>query len=210
MTTFFSRRWWFVWLALALIALGFSFALDAPTQAWLADRQTAALKTFMRNVSRWGDWPTHIALGVVAAVVALVVRSRRWLAIFAAMVIACGAAGMANRVIKIAAGRSRPAVVTDAGWHGPRFSSKYNAFPSGHTASSTAFFGSLCLARRRIGLLFLPIPMLIAFARLYVGAHHLSDVVAGALLGVACAALLTPSVRARIASPAIAGGEIAR
>jgi membrane-associated phospholipid phosphatase len=80
------------------------------------------------------------------AAIAHFVGSRRWLAIFAAMVIACAVAGTVNRVIKIAAGRSRPAVQVDAGWNGPRFSSKYHAFPSGHTAASTCVFPRRCLS----------------------------------------------------------------
>src|SRR5439155_21733813 len=76
-----------------------------------------------------------------------------------------------------------------AGWHGPRLSSKYHASPSGHVAASTAFFVVLLLANQRIGLACLPIPILIGFSRMYVGAHYLSDVVCAALLGLLCAFL---------------------
>jgi undecaprenyl-diphosphatase len=66
---------------------------------------------------------------------------------------------------------------------------KYQSFPSGHTVASSAFFGALLLARRGIGLACLPIPILIATSRLYLKAHHLSDVVFGAILGFCCALL---------------------
>jgi undecaprenyl-diphosphatase len=69
-------------------------------------------------------------------------------------------------------------------WNGPRVSSRYNAFPSGHTAASTAFFATLALASWRIGLGFLVIPLLIAFSRMYVAAHYLSDVVCASMIGV--------------------------
>jgi undecaprenyl-diphosphatase len=49
------------------------------------------------------------------------------------------------------------------------------------------FFGVLLFVRRGLGLALLPIPLLIAFSRLYLGAHYLSDVVCGALLGILCA-----------------------
>jgi hypothetical protein len=42
-------------------------------------------------------------------------------------------------------------------------------------------------ARRRIGLACLPIPILIAFSRMYIGAHYLSDVVCAAAFGILCA-----------------------
>ena len=68
--------------------------------------------------------------------------------------------------------------------------SKFHAFPSGHTASSTAFFVALFLARKKIGAPLLLIPILIAISRLIVGAHYLSDVTFAAVLGVICALLV--------------------
>jgi undecaprenyl-diphosphatase len=82
-------------------------------------------------------------------------------------------------------------VKTEIHWGGSRFSSKYHSFPSGHVGASTAFFCTLFLANRRIGLACLPIPILIAFSRMYTGAHYLSDVVCAAILGVLCALLVT-------------------
>src|SRR4029453_4567676 len=80
-----------------------------------------------------------------------------------------------------------PSVHTDTRWGGTRFSSKYHSFPSGHVGASTAFFGVLLIARRRVGLACLPIPILIGFSRMYIGAHYLSDVVCAAVLGISCA-----------------------
>src|SRR5207247_5588328 len=119
--------------------------------------------------------------------------------IFVSMLIALAIAGVVGRGIKVATGRARPSVNTEAqhlagqsaGWNGPRLSSKYHAFPSGHVAASTAFFGVLLLAKRRIGLACLPIPILIGFSRMYLGAHYLSDVVCAAVLGILCALLVT-------------------
>ena len=51
-------------------------------------------------------------------------------------------------------------------WNGPRFRSKFHAFPSGHAASSTAFFVTLFLARKKIGAPLLLIPVLIGLSRM--------------------------------------------
>ena len=196
-TTFTGRRW-YVWLIAAALLLALGFWFDSAVLRWMNENRAPGARAFMRSVSWWGDWPTHVLAGLAGAGAAYALRSRRWVAIFAAMVISCGVAGTVNRVIKIAAGRSRPSVQVDAGWNGPRFSSKYHAFPSGHTAASTGFFAALWVARGGIGWAFLPIPLLIGFSRLYVGAHHLSDVVFAMLLGVACAVVITPSVLRRL------------
>ena len=137
----------------------------------------------MEAVSWWGDWPGHVLLGLMLMGIAYWRRNKRWMRIFAAMLLACALAGIANRVVKISAGRARPNVQTEARWSGPSFSASYHSFPSGHTAASAAFFATLAFASWRVGLGLLAIPLLIAFSRMYVGAHHLSDVVAAALLG---------------------------
>ena len=141
----------------------------------------------MRGVSQFGDWPGHIVIGLLLLALAYWQGSKKWMRIAAAMLVACALAGVAARVIKISTGRARPSVQTEAKWDGPRFSSRYNAFPSGHTASSTAFFATLAIAGWRIGVGFLAIPLLIAFSRMYVGAHYLSDVVCAAILGMLAA-----------------------
>src|SRR5262249_6762498 len=76
------------------------------------------------------------------------------------------------------------------------------SFPSGHVGASTAFFGVLLIARRRVGLACLPIPILIGFSRMYIGAHYLSDVICAAVLGSVCA-LIVASLMLRGPSAAI-------
>ncbi len=89
------------------------------------------------------------------------------------MVIALAIAGVSAHVIKIGVSRARPSVKSEQVEPWSRFSSHYHAFPSGHVAASTAFFGVLMLASWRIGLACLPIVILIAFSRLYLEAHYL-------------------------------------
>ena len=180
-------RWWYVIFAAAVILIPASLYFDAGMKAWVVQHQSSGARTFMQAVSRFGDWPEHVVLGLVLACIAYWRGNKRWTRIFAAMLVACALAGISARVVKVATGRARPNVQTEAGWNGPRLSARYNAFPSGHTAASTAFFATLAFASWRIGLGFLAIPLLIAFSRMYVAAHHLSDVVGAALIGVGVA-----------------------
>ncbi|HEX4641251.1 MAG TPA: phosphatase PAP2 family protein [Chthoniobacterales bacterium] len=191
---------WLVTLAAAGALMLGCFYLDDAARSWITEHQGPGPRIFMQAVSRYGDWPEHVALGLIMLAVAWSRGSKPWMRIFAAMIVACALAGIGARVVKIATGRARPNVQVESGWNGPRLSARYNAFPSGHTAASTAFFATLVFAGWRIGAPLLLIPMLIAFSRMYVAAHYLSDVVFAALVGLLVAYLVarrTPSIENR-------------
>ena len=189
-----SRAFW-KWLCLAgcaALLIIVAFYLDGAVQNWIAQHQNRSAKIFMRSVSRFGDWPEHVAIGLALVGIAWWRGRKKWTRIFLTMLLACALAGAAARTIKIATGRARPSVKSEAVWNGPRLSANYNAFPSGHTAASTAFFVALLLgAGWRIAGPLLVVPVLIAFSRMYVAAHYLSDVTVAAILGILCALLIT-------------------
>jgi membrane-associated phospholipid phosphatase len=138
----------------------------------------------MEKVSRFGDWPEHMLVGLLLMAIAQWRGDKKWTRIILAALIALSISGLTGRVIKISTGRARPSVKAEHMWNGPRVSgSKYHSFPSGHVDASVGFFAVLLFARRRIGVACLPIPILIGFSRLYLGAHYLSDVVCAAVLG---------------------------
>jgi membrane-associated phospholipid phosphatase len=182
--------YWLIGIAVAATAIAVSFHFDDTVREFMSQHQNPAMRNFMRYVSLLGDWPTHAAVGLVLLGLAWRRGSQQWTRIFLAMLLAMMLAGVAGTVIKRTVPRARPSVHAEERWGGPRFSTKYHSFPSGHVGASTAFFGVLIIARRRIGLLCLPIPMLIGISRMYLGAHHLSDVVCAALLGILCAIVM--------------------
>ena len=178
---------WLLLFLLAALAIAAAFYFDPVVRAWVTAHPDHGWKQFMRKVSHFGDWPEHVLAGLVLVGFAWWRGKERWVRIGFTMIVACALAGIAARGVKIATGRARPSVKQELGWHGPRLSSKYNSFPSGHTAASTAFFGVLLFVRPRVGLPLLAIPLLIAASRMYVAAHYLSDVVVAAILGLFCA-----------------------
>ncbi len=186
-----SFRAWIVALAIGASVLAAAFYFDGAVREWIVLHHTRGGTAFMRAVSRYGDWPSHILLGLALAGVAYAKGSKRWLRIFISMMMACAIAGAAARVVKVSVGRARPTVRAEAESNRSRLSSKYHAFPSGHTTSSTAFFAVLVFASWRAGAALLAITLLIAFSRMYVGAHYLSDVVGAALLGLLTAWLVS-------------------
>jgi membrane-associated phospholipid phosphatase len=188
-----GKRWGII-VAIAFVLaaiIGLAFWLDPMAESWMQAHQNHALRIFARNVSHFGNWPEHFALGAVLAAVAWWRGSKKWTRIFLSMLIALAIAGLAGRVIKISTGRARPSVQSSEMWNGPELSSKYHSFPSGHVVASTAFFAVLFLANSRIGLACSPIPIAIGFSRIYVGAHYLSDVTCAALIGILSAIVVT-------------------
>ena len=186
-----SVFYWLIGIVIAMSVIATAFHFDHTAQTFIAQHQNRLANKIMDKISRFGDWPEHLALGLILAGIAWWRGSKKWTRIFLSMLIALAMAGLAGRVIKISTGRARPSVKTEEVWEGPRFSSKFHAFPSGHAAASTAFFAVLFFANWRIGLACLPIPILIGFSRMYVAAHYLSDVVFAVLLGVFCAFIVT-------------------
>ena len=72
------------------------------------------------------------------------------------------------------------------------------SYPSGHEGASTGLYVALALLASRIErtwlrwttvILCLAMPLLVAFARLYRGMHHVTDVAAGTINGAICALL---------------------
>jgi membrane-associated phospholipid phosphatase len=182
--------YWLIGIVIAAVAIAAAFHFDDTVRDFMAQHQSPTMYNFMRNVSWYGDWPSHLALGLLLLAIAWRRRSKKWMRIFLSMLMAMAIAGIAGTVIKRTIPRARPSVKSELRWGGPRFSTKYHAFPSGHVLASTAFFGVLIFARRRVGLACLAIPILIGFSRMYLGAHYLSDVVCAAVLGIICAAVV--------------------
>ncbi|MGW0818648.1 phosphatase PAP2 family protein [Streptomyces viridiviolaceus] len=64
------------------------------------------------------------------------------------------------------------------------------AFPSNHSVIAAASAATFLITWRLVAAFALPLAVLVALSRVYVGVHYLHDVAAGALLGVILAPLL--------------------
>lgn len=191
--------YWTIGIVIAAIAIGAAFYLDPAVEAFMTSHQSPGLRNFMVWVSRCGDWPEHALLGLTVIAITQWRGNTKWTRIIVAALIALSIAGVTGRVIKISTGRARPSVKSESAWNGPRISgSKYHSFPSGHVDASVGFFAVILLARRRIGLVCLAIPILIGFSRLYLSAHWFSDVICGGVLGILAAVIVWHFLRPRI------------
>ena len=127
---------------------------------------------------------------------------------------AVAASGLVADVLKVIVGRTRPKLLFAAGsydftWFG--FRADHWSFPSGHATTAAALMAALwCLWPRPIWL-YVAAAALVAASRVITGQHFLSDVIAGAAIGVvvtrAIAAWMLPrraplDAAARDAAPA--------
>jgi membrane-associated phospholipid phosphatase len=182
---------WLIAIALGGLILIAAFRLDPAVHNWQRKYRFKNITVLSRNVKHATDWPAHFIVGLSFAAIAWWRGSEKWTRIFLAMVIAGALAGTTAYALKFATGRVRPSVKVEKIWSGPSVRQNFQSFPSGHTAVTTGFFGVLFLASWRIGLRCLPIPLFVAFTRIFLGAHYFSDVVAAALLGILAAYLVT-------------------
>jgi undecaprenyl-diphosphatase len=162
----------------------------------------------------WTQLHSTVAVGAYAAVAVLVLAFERNWRRAALVVVAVGGGLAANALLKLAFHRARPT------FDDPLLTLATYSFPSGHVAGSTIFYGLVVAAvfartasaRWRalavVGALLAV--ALVAFSRMLLGAHYLSDVVAAfaegvawlAISGGALAAFWRESPRARTAEPA--------
>ena len=201
--------YWTFGIIIAVVAIVAAFYFDTAVVVFMTSHQSPAMRDFMRNVSRFGDWPEHFLVGLAFLAIAWWRGNKKWTRIFLCMLIALSIAGLAGRAVKIITTRARPSVKAEQVWWNTaqRWSSKYHSFPSGHVDASIGFFGVLFLAKRRIGVAFLVIPLLIGFSRLYLGAHWLSDVVCAAVLGILSALLTWRFFLSRFGEPEPASAD---
>jgi len=187
----------YVALVVALTALGHGLEhagllawlrdVDESVSRWMARHRTGALDAVT------GFWTTAINT-VPAVAVALLVElrlglRRRW---HDAVVVVSALALELSVFLTVNALVDRPRPDVRRLGELPHTSS----FPSGHVAATIVLYGSVALfvslSRRRAAVQWLAWSLLVVFAscvalsRVYRGMHHPTDVVAGALLGVAC------------------------
>ncbi|HEY2189246.1 MAG TPA: phosphatase PAP2 family protein [Caldimonas sp.] len=164
--------------------------VDATVAEWLHRHATPALT---RAMTVWTNLHSTIAVGAYTAAVALALAvERKWRRLML-VVVAVGGGLAVNALMKLAFHRARP--VFDE----PLLTLSSYSFPSGHVAGSTIFYGLTVLwlfsrTRRPLwrGLALATAVLMIvvvAFSRMYLGVHYLSDVVAAFAEGVAWLAI---------------------
>ena len=193
-----SRQGWAVLVAIGLVGfLLFALLLDAPVTRALT-QWPAEERAFFAELTGWGesDWILYPTFFVWAAALGLSLFPIGWSARWAVRAIgsmsgftflAVGAPGLVSAILKRLLGRARPGGLDEFGtlWFEPGSFFQYSlqSLPSGHATTSFALaFALVALFGRWLGFAYF-LAALIALSRIVLGAHFLSDALAGALLG---------------------------
>jgi undecaprenyl-diphosphatase len=110
---------------------------------------------------------------------------KRFVIVFIAVQIAM--AFLVVRALKITVGKPRPdQALMGAGYEPFSFQHGQHSFPSGHTTDAVSVTGPLAVRWKNavISLALGCIASLVAYTRLYLGMHHMTDLMAGACLGI--------------------------
>ncbi len=135
---------------------------------------------------------------LLAAAALLLSRRGRKLGVVLLAALAVGAL-IGNLCLKPLVARPRPCWLEEAALL--IANPKDYSFPSGHTLSSVIGAVVLTAADRRFGYVAIPLAVIIALSRLYLFVHFPSDVLAGALLGLAIGLAAAALLRRWMRSP---------
>ena len=174
-----NLTWWFFGISIAALTL--SFLLDDACFAFVELIKNPVLDFLMGAIMSF--WSV-ISAALFLTVILYAVKQHRyapwmWLSIVVSWVLCY--------CLKFAFNRPRPEDILISL---PLIGANDTSFPSGHATTAAAMVPAMGKALPALTWLWICIAAVFAFSRVYLGVHHLSDVVAGFVLGFAVGELM--------------------
>ena len=169
---------------------------DLQVLVWLHTHGSPAFSAFLLAVTYLHS---TIGISVFSVILGLALAQRhKWYWVLT-LGLSVGGGMLLNTLLKLAFHRPRPM------WDDPLITLTTNSFPSGHAAAATLFYGFLSVyvvshvkeLSLRVACVVASVLMvaLVAFSRMYLGVHYLSDVLAAVSFSTAWLVLCLWGVR---------------
>lgn len=179
-------------LLLLLAATSLTIGTGEAVTAFYASYRTAhpALTAFIQVLTDWGNPALYLVYGTLYLRASKTADPATRRFVIAYIVVQLLVAFLFVRILKIVIGKPRPGIGGD--FSPFSFNAGNNSFPSGHTAEIAGAIIPLAQRWRNVALTVLLSCYLAAvgYSRVYLGMHHMSDVLAGTGLGCAAAYLI--------------------
>jgi membrane-associated phospholipid phosphatase len=186
-----------LWLLAGAAAVALAWQLDNRVDAALDATKNPALHNFAWWCSKLGEGWVPAAAGIFFAIIFLLLNRPGVAAKIIFVALTCEITGLAGLILRILTGRARPLAHAAQGfygvWHdGHWLIGKYefSAFPSGHAATAVGLAAAAWLVHRGWGALAAVYALAVMWSRIALDCHHLSDVVASAVLAIPLAVML--------------------
>ena len=153
---------------------------------WIRRRESPAMTWVMRAVTRLGSGVSWTLLALVVAFAGMAVMG-----FGVGMGLSAAAGAISAAVVKRHVRRRRPHLTPEGPPSLVEIPDPYS-FPSGHTTTAFTVFGGLLMVSSAWAAPCLVFACAVACSRVYLGVHYPTDVVGGAVLGLALAAALNP------------------
>ncbi len=183
-------RFLIIGTGLVLLAATLSFLFLDRQIFYFTEGLPAEIREIFEVITWFGRSESYLLASVVAFISYRFFLKRALLAHRAIFIFtAIAASGIAINILKVILGRARPLLLREEGLFGFEFfrlGYEYASFPSGHATTIFALATAMHLLIPRAGLPLYAFALLVGASRVFLGAHYLSDVIAGAYLGVVC------------------------
>ena len=140
---------------------------------------------FAKELSFWGDFPF---IGLIPGLGLFLIgqkTSRLTIARFGlALLLASSTAGLTTNMLRNSLGRPRPMAKLPDGLYGPSLKYKYHGSPSGHAGAAFGAATFVAVALPPLALPVIGFATGIGWSRVYLRAHHPTDVAFGAFFGL--------------------------
>lgn len=139
-------------------------------------------------VTTWGEarW-YYIFLIPVLIYFWLLAKNKLWSRRILFILISLSVSGLFNMLVKWLAGRQRPILFFNNGLFGFNFFGigyEFTSFPSGHAVTAFSLAAAVSILFPRSGILAFILAVSIGMTRIILTSHYLSDVIAGAGIGI--------------------------